>query len=1013
MRRGLQPACSASQGWVDHDREVGFVVRILGPVVVDRSSSPGASLSPKLQLVVALLAAHRGSVVSIDRLCDALWGDAQPAAAVATLQSHLSRARRLLAPGGAIVALDRGYRLDVPDGTIDVDHFARLARRASETTAPSEAAELYGAALAWWRGRAFGDLADQEWIRAEAVRLDELRQTITEEWMECRLAVRADASVIGDLEGLTSANPLRERFLRQLMVALFRAGRHGEALRRASEYRSLLRDGMGLDPSPALVEIEGQILADDPALLRLPEVSFTSRERPAVIDDPTRLVGRDADVVRIGDAIGQAPLVTLVGPGGVGKTRLARRIAATADGFENGVALIELAAVSDPDSLADAVATALDVQPRQHLTIEDTLVAALAERHQLVVLDNCEHVLDSLVPLVDRVRTRCPRVHMLATSREPLGLPSEVILVVPPLSVVAADVADPESVAEAPAVDLLLDRVTAAVPGFTITAANAAVLGEICRRLDGLPLALELVAARFRSLAPETVLERLVVPSVVLDASMRSADPRHRTLRDTITWSFAHLCSQEQALFARLSTFAGSFDLAAVKAVCVADHVTSIAIGADPADVVEVLAALVDKSMVQLVSRENRRYQLLETLREYGREKLVELGSTELIGDAHLRWFTELAERASIGLTGPDEGGWSQRIDWDFDNFRAAFGRAVRTSEVDAALRLVAGLREFSFRHIRYELTAWAATGMAMPGASDHPKYPVIMAVVSYGRYLKGDLDASLDVGLQAVACSSLGRDSSGLAERALANALGYLGRFDEALQWMDRMVTSARRGSPSRLAHALYMRSVAETSVGRTVHGAILAGEAQATARASGSPTARAQAAYALGLALEGSEPAESLRLLRESAQLAGAAGNRWIEAFAQTEVWWLEARNGDVRTALAGSGRVIDTWHRGGDWANLRLSLRRVLGLLIQIGDHDAAAVLHGALNAAGAMSALPFEPSDAEEIDAAVHRLRTALGTARFDAASETGIGLSEAALVSFVQERIATHGASTPP
>ncbi|MGI8939035.1 MAG: BTAD domain-containing putative transcriptional regulator [Iamia sp.] len=970
-------------------------------MAVERPPAPLRPPSPTLRLVVALLTAARREVVSADRLCAALWGDPQPDAALATLQSHMSRARRLLAPEGAIVGLDGGYRLDLPEGALDADVFARLTRRAREDPDPARAAALHRQALDLWRGPAFGEL-DDEWLRAEAVRLDELRTATTEDWIECRLADGDDPALIGDLEGLTTANRFRERFVRQLVLALHRDGRQADALRAASRFRALLRDGMGLDPSPALVALEGQVLADDPALRRPGERPTPAARSAPVVDDPTPLVGRERELARIGRAVADDSVVALVGPGGVGKTRLARRVAARATELGDGVAVVELAAVSDPTALLDAVATALDVQPHPQLGMEAALVAALSRRHQLVVLDSCEHVLDDLVPLVDRIRSQCPRVHVLATSREALGLPGEVVLTVPPLTTAPGEGAGPEAVAEVPAVALLLDRVGAAVPGFVLTRANAPVIVEICRRLDGLPLALELVAARFRSLSPETILRRLDGPATVLDASMRSADPRHRTLRDTIAWSYAHLAHAEKVLFARLSTFAGSFDLDAVVAVC-GDGSEE---GGGP-DVVEALAGLVDRSMVQVVA-DGTRYQLLETLREFGRERLEDEGDAEAVATAHLRWFTDHVERASVGLGGSDEAAWSRRLDADFDDLRRAHGRAVRTGDVDAALRLVAGLREFAFRHIRYELTTWAATSLELPGATAHPRWPVVAAVVSYGHFVRGDLGSSIDEGLQVVAASGPALDDSGLAERALGNSLFYLGRTEEALGWMDRMVASARRGSPARLAHALYMRSVAETSVGGTVQGAILAGEAQATARASGSPTALAQAGYALGLALEGSDPAESLRLLREAADRAGAAGNRWVEAFAETEVWWLEARNGDVRSALTGSGRVIDTWARGGDWANLGLSLRRVFGLLVQVGDHRAAAVLHGALSRWGATTALPFEPSDAEHLDAAVEGVRAALGSTAFAAAVEVGADLSETGLVAYVQERIAAQG-----
>jgi hypothetical protein len=366
-----------------------------------------------------------------------------------------------------------------------------------------------------------------------------------------------------------------------------------------------------------------------------------------------------------------------------------------------------------------------------------------------------------------------------------------------------------------------------------------------------------------------------------------------------------------------------------------------------------------------------------------------------------------------VGLGGPDEQRWSARIDADFGDFRAAHACAVRTGDVDAALRLVAGLREYAFRSIRYELMTWAATSVQLPGADRHPHHPVVLAIVACGEFVRGNLTAAITAAHRSVAAQQAsGVASSGLAERSLGNALFYLGRTDEALVWMDRMVSTARdAGSPSRLAHALYMRSVAETSVGHTVRGAVLAGEAKAAAHASASPTASAQAAYALGLALEGTDLAESRRLLRDAAATAGAAGNRWIEAFALTEVWWIEARAGDVRAALAGSGEVIETWHRGGDWANLWLSLRHVLGILQQSNDLRAAAVLHGALAAAGATLAMPFEPSDAERLQAMVGQLRHDLGDEAFDRAASDGATLAEPALVAFIQERIAL--ASRPP
>ena len=808
---------------------MSVTVRILGEVTVERADAPPARLAPTLRVLLAVLAAQRGSVVSVSRLREVLWGEQEPAAAAATLQSHLSRLRRLLCPEGGIVARGGGYCLELSAGVVDAEEFVRLTDEARGLAEPGDGVRAYGAALAWWRGPAFGELADHDVIRVEAVRLEELRHTAVEQWIECRLGAGGDAAVVGDLEGLTAEHPLRERYWRQLMVALYQTGRQADALRRAAELRNLLREELGLGVSPALRDLEARILADDPALLAAaPATPGGDHGRP-IADDPSPLVGRDEQLAQLAEAVRADRLVTLVGPGGVGKSRLAQRLAATSDDdFHDGVAVVELAAVRDPAALGESVAAALDVQQRQHLSVEDTVLAVLASRHQLLlVLDNCEHLLDAVVPLVERIRTRCHNVHVLATSRAPLGLPGEIVSPIAPLAVAPPDVTDADGVALAPATQLLLERATAASPGFALTDANAPVVAELCRRLDGLPLALELAAARLRSLAPETIVERLGPRSHLLDAGPHAIDVRHRTLRDTIGWSYELLSTSERTLFNQLSVFAGSFDLPTVEAVCdlepdlVVERAT---------DVVDVLVALVDKSMVQVIN--GRRYQLLETLREYGREQLDDVGGVEAVRARHLRWFVELAERSGEGMAGPDEAVWSRRIEADFDNFRAGHAWAVRTGDVDAAVRLVAGLREYAFRRIRYELTSWATTAAIVPGAPEHPRYPVVLATVAYGHYVRGELAKAIEVGHQAVAASS-GCDSSGLAERTLGNALFYLGRVDEALAWMDQMVASAHAsGSPARLAHALYMRSVAETSVGRTVRGAVLAGEAQAAAR-------------------------------------------------------------------------------------------------------------------------------------------------------------------------------------
>jgi predicted ATPase/DNA-binding SARP family transcriptional activator len=983
----------------DDAGDVELFVRVLGPLEVWRNGAVVPIGGPKARLTLAVLLAHRSSVVSTDRLIDALWGNDPPPSAIATIQSNVSRLRKALASDVEIVTRAPGYVLEAPAESVDAARFEDLARAAGGAS-PQVAVELLEQALALWRGPAFDEFADQDWARGEAVRLEELRLGALESVVEARLALGDLGSVVGELERLVVEHPLRERFWRQLMVALYRSGRQAEALRRANDLRNLLRDELGLDLSPAARELEHRILADDPTLSGDQARPGDSVPDPiaAPATEATRFVGRDDDLEAVGRLLERERLVTLVGPGGVGKTRLAVRLAATSSRGVSAPCVVELAATRDQQAAIQAIAAALDVQQRQHLSLEATLVEFLRDREALVVLDNCEHLVETLAPFVDRLRSSCPGVTVLATSREPLGLSGEQTWQVSPLAVPDVDARSPESVGASEAVQLFIDRACAAHPGFALTAENAAAVAEICRRLDGLPLALELAAARLRSMGPYALAERLRQRSNLLGAAQRGADRRHRTLRDTLEWSYDLLTPSEQQMFARLATFVGSFDLRAAEHICAFDDETR--------GVADLLANLVDKSMVQVVDLDEPRYRLLETLREFGLERLAHRGERTALRARHVAWYVQVAHDAAVGLTGPDEGEWAARLDRDFDNCREAHAGAVLVGDTESAVSLVASLREFAFRRMRDEVTTWAETTSSMPGIEQHPRSPLVSAVAGYGAFVRGDLETAIQLAEHAVTTAELlGTDSSGLAERTLGNALFYQGHIDVALEWMDRMVASARAaGSPARLAHALYMRSVAATSVGDTQQGSTLATEAVAVAQECNAPTAIAQAAYAAGLALEATSPDEADTHLRRASTIAGSAGNRWLDAFATTEVLWLEARKGNAAGALAGYATVVDTWYRGGDWANQWLSLRHVCGIFALLDANRPAAVLFGSLAAAGAAAALPFEPSDAQRLGNLVEELRRLLGPAEFAAAVRDGAATRDATIVQYVQDQI---------
>ena len=325
-------------------------LRVLGPLAVERASTRVPLGGSRLQLLLGVLVAHRVAELTTEQLGDAVWGATPPPSATATIQSNLSRLRRVLQPEAGVESRGSRYALLAPPGTVDADNFERALAACASLDDPTVAATL-GEALTGWRGPAFGELADNPWIRPEAVRLDELRLAATERWIDARLALGEHAATTGDLERLVAVHPLREAFWLQLMLALYRSGRQAEALRRAAELSRMLRDELGLGPSPGLLDLEQRMLRDDPSL-QVPRRERLLPSTSRIVDVPTRLVGRDADVERLGALIATERLVTLVGPGGVGKTRLARRLAADVAGSGRSAALVDLAAVRDPASTA-------------------------------------------------------------------------------------------------------------------------------------------------------------------------------------------------------------------------------------------------------------------------------------------------------------------------------------------------------------------------------------------------------------------------------------------------------------------------------------------------------------------------------------------------------------------------------------------------------------------------------------------------------------------------------------
>ncbi|MFL6120659.1 AfsR/SARP family transcriptional regulator [Actinophytocola sp.] len=629
---------------------------VLGPVEARLpDGSPVAVGGPQVRSLLAMLLLDAGRTVSTGRLTEGLYGpDASDVGHA--LQSQVSRLRRGLRGGPTVEFGPAGYRLAVDPDDVDAHRFTTLHRQGRQALAAGDAARaaaLLGAALDLWRGPALADVLDTPFAGAAVERLAEQRLTATEDRAEATLALGEHHAVAAALTELVATHPLRERARALLMRALYAAGRQAEALAVYEEARRLLGDELGVDPSAELAAAHLAILRAEPA------AAPPARRVPAQL---TSFVGRSSDLARLTALLAEARLVTLTGPGGTGKTRLAVEVRVPGE-----VCFADLSPLTDDTQVAPALAAALGL-PDGGAPSESRLVAALTDRPLLVILDNCEHVIAGAAGLAHRLLAACPLLRILATSREGLGITGEVLFAVRQLAVPPAD-AELAAALASPAIRLFADRAAAVRPGFTVDAATIGAVRRICAALDGLPLAIELAAARLRALTLDEVDARLADRFGLLTRGARTAAPRHQTLRAVVEWSWDLLDPVEQALARRLTVFAGGATLADAERVC------------GLSDVVDTLAGLADKSLVEA---HDGRYRMLETIREFCAE-----GVESWVPRAHAECFTELAETADSFLRGSEQLTWLARLSAEQGNLLAALRWAV--SEAPAlGLRLVA-----------------------------------------------------------------------------------------------------------------------------------------------------------------------------------------------------------------------------------------------------------------------------------------------------------------------------------
>ncbi len=663
----------------------------------------------RLRALLAVLALDPGRIVTRARLVDWIWGQRPPADEVNALQALVSRLRRVL-PDGVIEADSGGYRLAVTPDAVDVARFEHLVGqgRAAE---PAARADLLRSALALWRGTAMADIAlhGSDAFDAAVARLDELYVAALGDRVDADIRLGRGSELVSELTELVATYPLREGFVAALMRALAEAGRGTEALTVYQRTRERLAEELGADPSAELSALHT-------ALLRGELGERAENRRTNLRAELTSFVGTADDIAAVADLASTHRLVTLTGPGGSGKTRLATETARTMLAeLPDGAWLVELASVRAGGDLAQAALTAIGLRDQPLLGDArggepmDRLIAAVRERAILLILDNCEHVIEAAAAFADRLLGECRRLRILATSREPLGITGEVLWLVEPLALPAKG-ADPSEVGSSPAVRLLRDRADLVRKDIGSDAPTLAAMARICRALDGIPLAIELAAARLRTMTVDQLAHRLDDRFRLLTGGSRTALSRHKTLRAVVDWSWDLLTEAERGVLRRLSVFSGGASLEAAERVCGDEAFAG-------EQVFDVLTALIEKSLLLADGEGTPRYRMLDTIREYAAHRLTEAGETVSARRAHLAYFTELAETADPHLRRAEQLEWLATLDAEHDNISTALRGAIAEGWAHKAMRLVgaAGWHWFLSGH-RAEGTELSIAAASMPG---------------------------------------------------------------------------------------------------------------------------------------------------------------------------------------------------------------------------------------------------------------------------------------------------------
>jgi predicted ATPase/DNA-binding SARP family transcriptional activator len=1009
---------------------------ILGAVEVADRDRRIAVRGPRQVALLAFLLLHANRAVSVDQLTEALWGNQDPSGAVKRVQVAVGRLRKALevddnTARSRLRSTAGGYLLAVAPGELDADVFgARIEEglRVLESGDPDRAAELLRDALSLWRGPPLADVAYENFAQGEIWRLEELRSAAIEARVDADLQTGQHAAVIGELGALLAAHPARERLAELLMLALYRSGRQADALEIYRRTRVHLTSELGLEPGPALEALQAQILGHDRALARSDpgarlERSVPNRgnrggedergfmtgpqpQRPPALGTATvgrehatreivehnlpvqvsSFVGRDVEMKELRRLLPERRMLTLTGSGGVGKTRLAQAVAASLlDRSTDGVWFIDLAPLADSSLVAATVTGVLGLREEPGRPAREVLTSALSNRSLLLILDNCEHVVGEAASVAEQLIGACPGIVILATSREPLRIPGEQVYRVPSLSLPPAGAQDPDRLLDSAAARLFVDRAVHQRPGFALDRDNSALVARVCRRLDGIPLAIELATARLRSLSLVDLEARLDDRFRLLTGGNRTALPRQQTLEAMIDWSYELLSPTEQEVLEHLSVFPGGFDLEAAEAVATPGQ-RSWALN----DVV----ALVDKSLVQSDDNTSR-YRLLESVREYAAARLRarSADAARAARAAHRDHYLVLAESARPHLIGRDQARWLDRLQLELDNLRAAISECASDPDPEPGLRLADALRYFwAYRQPTAEGAQAVCAALDRPDAGA-PTLARGRALVAAGHLL-ADIDPQYSAAVARLhEAAAIGRAlfDEHLRTEALHGVLTIDAiRVDEDAHdaLTEEGLRAARALDDPHLTAQMLMAAASST---RVAHSQSLRRfeDALALARQTGDQVLSVRALAALGysamyageISVARARLDEAVRLFRDIGDQSGLSHSACNLGFAL----YVAGSNAPARAMF---DETLQIARHHGDWLHVAYAqLGRAL-IKTRAGDAKGAATLHGTADALHDNLGTRVRPFESRLRDADIAALRATLGDDAFELAFDAG-------------------------